>query len=231
MGLTKRKSFSQTGQRRQVAFFYRRPHPGHRRQCHRCHRDLLGHHGKKEAEVQRARYTREVEESRRELSQIIQGSTIPTFVLNQEHVITHWNRAMEQLTGYPASQMMGTNHQWSPFWDSERPTMADVILDQKSDQEIWDLYGAKWKKSELIDGAYEAEVFFPKLGNGGKWCWFTAAPIKAADGTVVGAIETLWDNTDKKRAESDRLQYTRKLEENQRALSRSSRAAAFPPSF
>jgi PAS domain S-box-containing protein len=183
---------------------------------------------KKEAEVQQARYTREVEESRRELSQIIQGSTIPTFVLNQEHVVTHWNRAMEQLTGYPASQMIGTNHQWSPFWDSERPSMADVILDQKSDQEIWDLYGSKWKKSELIDGAYEAEVFFPKLGNGGKWCWFTAAPIKAADGTVVGAIETMWDNTDKKRAESDRLQYTRKLEENQRALSQIIQGSSIP---
>jgi hypothetical protein len=38
---------------------------------------------------------------------------------------------MEQLTGFPASQMIGTNHQWVPFWDSERPSMADVILDQK----------------------------------------------------------------------------------------------------
>ncbi len=183
---------------------------------------------KKEAEAQRIRYTREVEESRRVLSQIIQGSTIPTFVLNQEHVISHWNRALEQLTGYPASQMVGTNHQWVPFWDSERPSMADVILDQKSDQEIWDLYGGKWKPSELIDGAYEAEVFFPKLGNGGKWCWFTAAPIKAADGSVVGAIETLWDNTEKKRAEADRRQYTRKLEENQRALSQIIQGSTIP---
>ena len=62
--------------------------------------------------------------------------------------------------------------------------MADVILDQKSDQEIWDLYGGKWQKSALIDGGYEAEVFFPNLGNDGRWCWFTAAPIKAADGTL-----------------------------------------------
>ena len=183
---------------------------------------------KKESEAQRTRYTREVEESRRKLSQIIQGSTIPTFVLNEEHVITHWNRALEKLTGYPASQMVGTNHQWVPFWDSDRPSMADVILDQKSDQEIWDLYSGKWKKSELIDGAYEAEVFFPKLGNGGKWCWFTAAPIKSADGSVIGAIETLWDNTEKKQAETDRRQYTRKLEENQRTLSQIIQGSTIP---
>ncbi len=183
---------------------------------------------KKENEAQRSRYTHEVEENRRTLSQIIQGSTIPTFVINEEHVVTHWNRALERLTGYPASQMAGTNHQWVPFYDSERPTMADVILDQKSDHEIWDLYSSKWKKSELIDGAYEAEIFFPKLGNGGKWCWFTAAPIKAADGTVVGAIETLWDNTNKKQAEADRRQYTRKLEENQRALSQIIQGSTIP---
>jgi PAS domain S-box-containing protein len=183
---------------------------------------------RKDAEVQCERYTHELEESRRTLAQIIQGSTIPTFVLNQDHVITHWNRALEQLTGFPASQMLGTNHQWVPFWDSERPSMADVILDQKSDQEIWDLYGGKWKKSKLIDGAYEAEVFFPKLGNGGKWCWFTAAPIKSADGSVVGAIETLWDRTAQKQAETDRRQYTRKLEENQRALSQIIQGSTIP---
>jgi PAS domain S-box-containing protein len=89
--------------------------------------------------------------------------------------------------------------------------MADVILDQKSDHEIWDLYGGKWKKSELIDSGYEAEVFFPKLGNGGRWCWFTAAPIKAADGTVVGAIETLWDTTAGKRAEEEQRRRNREL--------------------
>ena len=119
------------------------------------------------------------------LSQILQGSNVPTFVLNQDRVITHWNQALERLTGYAGSRMVGTRRQWVPFWDSERPSMADLILDQKSDQEIWDLYGGKWKKSELIEGAYEAEGFFPNLGKGGRWCWFTAAPIKAADGSLV----------------------------------------------
>jgi hypothetical protein len=144
--------------------------------------------------------------------------------------ITHWNRALEQLTGYPASQMVGTTRQWVPFWDSERPSMADVILDQKSDQEIWDLYGGKWKKSELIDGAYEAEVFFPKLGNGGKWCWFTAAPIKAADGSVVGAIETLWDNTARNRPRPIDGNTPASWKKTSGPCRRSFRAAPFRPS-
>ena len=154
---------------------------------------------------------RELVESERALSQIIEGSTIPTFVINKEHIVTHWNKAMERLTGATAEDMVNTNRQSTPFWGEERPTMADVILDQIDEDEIQKLYGEKWRKSALIEEAYEAEVFFPRLGDTGKWCWFTAAPIKAPDGTIVGAIETLWDKTEDKKAEEERERYNREL--------------------
>ncbi|MGB5986170.1 MAG: PAS domain S-box protein [Desulfobacterales bacterium] len=151
----------------------------------------------------------ELTEAERTLSQIIQGSTIPTFVIDARHIVTHWNRAMEQLTGWPADAVVGTNKQWSPFWKRERPTMADVILDQIDEAEIEKLYATKWRKSALIEDAYEAEVFFPKLGRAGKWCFFTAAPIKGPDGRIVGAIETLWDRTEDKKATEERERHSR----------------------
>ncbi|MGD9300702.1 MAG: PAS domain S-box protein [Desulfobacterales bacterium] len=154
---------------------------------------------------------RESIESQIALSQIIEGSTIPTFVINRDHVVTHWNKAMENLTGARATTMVGTTRQSTPFWGEERPTMADVILDQVGEDEIQKLYGGKWRKSVLIEEAYEAEVFFPRLGKNGKWCWFTAAPIKGHDGTIVGAIETLWDKTEDKKAEEEREMHTREL--------------------
>ena len=154
---------------------------------------------------------RELVESEIALSQIIEGSTIPTFVLNQDHIVTHWNTAMERLTGTPAATIVGTTRPSTPFWGEERPTMADVILDQISEGEIQKLYGEKWRKSALIEEAYEAEVFFPRLGENGKWCWFTAAPIKGHDGSIVGAIETLWDKTEDKKAEEERERHTREL--------------------
>ena len=43
---------------------------------------------------------RELVEREQTLSQIVQGNTIPTFVINQDHIVTHWNRACEKLTGY-----------------------------------------------------------------------------------------------------------------------------------
>jgi len=154
---------------------------------------------------------RELIESEIALSQIIEGSTIPTFVLNQDHIVTHWNTAMQRLTGTPAASIVGTTRPSTPFWGEERPTMADVILDQISEDEIQKLYGEKWRKSALIEEAYEAEVFFPRLGESGKWCWFTAAPIKGHDGSIVGAIETLWDKTEDKKAEEERERHTREL--------------------
>ena len=89
--------------------------------------------------------------------------------------------------------------------------MADVILDQIDKQAIQVLYGSQWRESALIEGAYEAEVFFPKVGETGKWLWFTAAPIKAPDGAIVGAIETLWDKTEDKKAEEERERHTQEL--------------------
>jgi PAS domain S-box-containing protein len=154
---------------------------------------------------------RESIESTIALSQIIEGSTIPTFVIDKYHIVTHWNKAMENLTGAKAEAMVGTTRQSTPFWGEERPTMADVILDQIGEDEIQKLYGGKWRQSVLIEEAYEAEVFFPRLGESGRWCWFTAAPIKGHDGTIVGAIETLWDKTEDKKAEEERELHTREL--------------------
>lgn len=153
----------------------------------------------------------ELLEHERAESQVVQGSTIPTFVINREHIVTHWNKAMERFSGVKAEEVVGTNKQWLPFYDEKRPTMADIILDRIDDKGIKKYYGTKWRKSTLIDGACESEAFFPKLGDAGKWCWFTAVPIKAPDGTIVGAIETLWDKTEDKKAEDFREKRTKEL--------------------
>ncbi len=139
----------------------------------------------------------------KELLQIIQGSMIPTFIVNSEHIVTHWNNAAEKLTGHKAYELVGTDRQWVPFRSAKRPTMADVIVSQMSEQEVSKFYGSSWRKSTLVEGAYEAEEFFPHLGENGKWIFFTAAPIKNPDGKVVGAIETLKDMTEDKKARQE----------------------------
>jgi len=164
---------------------------------------------------------KEMVDGEKTLFQAIQGSTIATFVINQKHVVTHWNKACEKLTGYPADQILGTNHQWKPFRSKERPIMADLILDGVQEEEVWRYYGAKWKKSDLIEGAFEAEEYFEHLGDNGKWLFFTAAPIKNSQGTTIGAIETLQDKTEEKKTQEERKQNNLTLTEKTRAITAS----------
>jgi PAS domain S-box-containing protein len=154
---------------------------------------------------------RELWEHEEAVSQIIQGSTIPTFVIDKDHQVTHWNKALENLTNLSAGEVVGTTKQWVPFYKSPRPTMADVILDQIDTNEIGKLYGATWNKSVLIEGAYQAESFFQNLGKDGKWLFFTAAPIKNKNGKIIGAIETFWDRTEDKNSEEEKERHTREL--------------------
>ncbi len=172
----------------------------------------------KQAETEREHKNKELASKVEELvanqkimSQIINGSTIPTFVIDKGHTITHWNKALERLTGYSGQEMIGTNRQHAPFYENERPSMADLILDQVDDAQIERLYGAKWRKSALIEDGYEAELFFPHMGENGKWCWFTAAPIKTREGEVFGAIETIWDKTEEHKAQKEQEQHTKEL--------------------
>jgi PAS domain S-box-containing protein len=135
------------------------------------------------------------------LAKIIDGSSISMFVINRNHKVTRWNTALEALTDLKREEMVGTNEQWRAFYAEERPVLADLIADGASVEEIEGYYQGKCMRSSLIDGAYEAEDYFPALGSNGKWLHFTASPIKNFSGGVIAAIETLQDVTERKRAE------------------------------
>lgn len=147
------------------------------------------------------------------LDRIIQGSPVPTFVIDRDHRVTHWNRACEVVLHYPAAKMIGSCDQWRPFYPRRRPVMADLLVSGHID-EVATFYAGKYRRSTLIPGSYEAEDFFPQIGQGGTWLYFTAAPLLDAAGELIGAIETLQDITQRKRADEALLQE----HEKQRAI-------------
>ncbi len=96
--------------------------------------------------------------------------------------------------------MVGTNQQWRAFYPTQRPCLADLIIDQDIENiPLW--YAGKYSKSELVEGAYEATDFFPAMGERGKWLHFTAAAIRDPEGSIIGAVETLEDISERKLAE------------------------------
>lgn len=152
-----------------------------------------------------------LQENKDRLTQIIHGNSIPTFVIDQNHRITHWNKALERLTGISSAETMGTTEQWKAFYSYERPTMADLILDQAPEEKIRQFYTHKYLRSKLLEDSYEVEDFF-ELNGKGTWLFFTAAPIKSRAGALIGAVETLQDITSRKTMEQEILSYQTILE-------------------
>ncbi|MBN9422807.1 MAG: PAS domain-containing protein [Candidatus Accumulibacter sp.] len=147
------------------------------------------------------------------LAQIIDGDPVATFVLDAEHRITHWNKACALVTQVPASEIVGMTGPWRAFYEHERPVMADLIISGALEDGISSYYAGKYRASPLIPGAFEAEDFFPRFGDGGCWMFFTAAPLKDADGRIIGAIETLQDVTERRNAEQELRNAQASLEE------------------
>ena len=135
------------------------------------------------------------------LSEFFDRNPVPTFAIDADHVITHWNKACEHTIGRSAADMVGTRNQWQPFYVEGRPVLADLIVDGTVDEMLGTYYGEKFGRSSLIPGAYEAEDFFPQLGENGRWLFFSAAPLRDVHGRIVGAIEVLQDVTQRKLAE------------------------------
>ena len=144
---------------------------------------------------------RRLTENREYLEAILQGSPIPTFVIDSDHCLVSWNRAIEDYTGISAELVLGKPLAGQAFYRSDRPSLADMIVNADF-AGIPDLYGDKAVPSSLINGAYEATDYFPSM-KGGTWLFFTAAPVFNAEGTLIGAVETLQDISGRKRAEEE----------------------------
>ena len=135
------------------------------------------------------------------VGELLNGSPIPTFIIDSEHRVRHWNRACEEMFGVEAHRIEGTCDQWRPFYAERRPILADLVVSGCVDSLLAKYYADKCRPSPIRQGSYEGEEFFPHLGNGGQWLYFSAAPVRDKQGQLIGAIETFQDITERKRSE------------------------------
>jgi PAS domain S-box-containing protein len=150
--------------------------------------------------IERKQDEEALRESEQKLYNIIQGSPIPSFVIDKNHQVTHWNTALEELSGIKAASVLHTGQHWRAFYSTPRPCLADLLVDG-AEALIQEWYADKYVKSSLIEQAYHVIDFFPDLGKKGKWLRFTAAVIRNSAGESIGAVETLEDITEEKLAE------------------------------
>ncbi|MBI5552644.1 MAG: transporter substrate-binding domain-containing protein [Desulfobacterales bacterium] len=148
-----------------------------------------------------ARKTRLIEQREVLLHQIVQGLPMPTFVVDRNNLITHWNMACEKLTGEPATRMAGTDRHRVAFYRNARPPLSQQLLEKAAGQST-----TTCAASTLLEGACEAEFLFQPAGLEGRWMYGTAGLLRQADGQVIGAIESWQDLTEHKRMEVQLLQ-------------------------
>lgn len=143
-------------------------------------------------------------DSERRLADLFNFLPDATFAIDAEGQVIAWNMAMERVTGVKAEAMLGKgNYEYSmPFYGQRRPMLADLALHPNPDYEK--RYGFLERNILERDKAtVYAELFIDSF-RGGTYFWAKATPIYDIQGRVVGAVETIRDITDRKRAEEER---------------------------
>jgi len=146
-------------------------------------------------------------------ARILDGSPVPTFVIDASKVVVYWNGALARMSGVPAAEVLGTQQQWRAFYPEPRPVLADLVVEGAARSVIEEFYRGKYRPAAHCPGGWEAEDFFPTFGRQGRWLAFSAARIASAEGSIVGCVETLQDISGRKEAEISRREAVRQLGE------------------
>lgn len=153
-------------------------------------------------------------ESERRLADIIDFLPDATFAINLQGRIIAWNRAVEDLTGVKAADMLGMAGQEYalPFYGKRRPMLVDFVL--KSTRKIekgYDLFLIKPGRLRI------AEAWVRTKGRE-TYLWGKASALYDSRGKIAGAIESVRDITDRKRFEDAIRKRETELENKAREL-------------
>jgi PAS domain S-box-containing protein len=135
------------------------------------------------------------------LNDIIELIPDPTFIIDKNKKVIHWNKAIEELTGIKKEEMLGkdNSHYSIPIYRKQAPMLIDLI---DGDINTFKNTQAEIKKdiklvNNKIYGNFYGEFFDKKTC----YLWGVAAPLLDCSGNRFGAIEVIKDITEAKQKE------------------------------
>jgi PAS domain S-box-containing protein len=141
-------------------------------------------------------------ESQQQLADIINFLPDATLVIDKAGTIIAWNRAMEEMTGIDAADMLGKdNFEYAlPFYGKRRPMLIDLVLRPQEKVEV--TYDCLERTETVIAG----EAYMPEAKGGEIYLLGRASALFDSKGNMVGAIESIRDITERKRVEDALVQ-------------------------
>ncbi|MEI8393755.1 MAG: ATP-binding protein [Rhodospirillaceae bacterium] len=134
-----------------------------------------------------------LQDSERRLADIINLLPDATMVIDSEGRVQFWNRAMEAMTGVAAADMLGKgDYEYAlPFYGARRPILIDMVL--RSDAFIPGAYSQFECRGDTIwaETTITADQGRPVFLRG------SASVLRDSEGKAVGAIETIFDITER----------------------------------
>ncbi|MFH0968365.1 MAG: PAS domain S-box protein, partial [Methanobacteriota archaeon] len=130
------------------------------------------------------------------LFEIIDHLPDATFAINLQGEVITWNKAMVEMTGIKSEYILGKgNHEYAiPFYGVQRPMLTDWIL--HPDKDVGSEYTVIKKEGNGI--VAEVDVVLP---SGRSFTlWGKATPLYDNDHKKIGAIESIRDVTEQKKA-------------------------------
>ena len=135
--------------------------------------------------------------SERRLSDITNFFPDAFLAIDVEGRVIAWNPAIERMTGIPAGEMLGKgDYAYAlPFYGTRRPILIDLVL--LPHEEVEEQYASIHREGACLFG----ESYTPNLHGEEVFLSATASALYDSEGRIVGAIESIRDITDRKRAE------------------------------
>jgi PAS domain S-box-containing protein len=147
--------------------------------------------------TERKKAEAEIVNKQKQLEDIIAYTPDPTLVIDKDGIVIACNKAMEELLGVNASELIGKgNYEYAlPLYGVRRPILIDLALHY--DSEIAKKYTYVKKEKDVLI----AETTIDNFRGRKVYLWGKAAPLYDKDGNIIGAIETIRDITEQKQSE------------------------------
>ena len=158
--------------------------------------------------VNRQRTERLARDTEKRLYDIINFLPDATFAIDTKGNVIAWNRAIEDMTGVPARDMLGKgNYEYAiPFYGERRPILIDLVF--VPDEE---LTRGKYAVIKKEGGILIAETSLPRPMGRYSVLMGKASLLYNDEGVGIGAIESIRDITEQKRVENELLKKNEEL--------------------